>query len=250
MAKKSKLKLNQIIAIEKGVKSRVYSEVTDLHKASLKPDLFNGFSKSYMKKDEDGEDLPAEKKRVQFAASEVLRTVARNLSELMDVTARKDWTNCTAKGSIVIDDKVIIADVPVSYLLFLEKQVTDLRTFVSKLPILDEAEDWKKDNESGLYKTEATQTHRTKKLQKPLVLYPATPEHPAQTQMATEDVIVGFWHQVKQSGAMPKTEVQSMLERVDNLLKAVKEAREAANIADEVVTPDVGTAIFDYILKE
>ena len=63
-------KLNQIIAIEKGVKARVYGELTELHKAVQKPELFNGFSKTYQKKDDDGEDLPAEKKRVQYAATE------------------------------------------------------------------------------------------------------------------------------------------------------------------------------------
>jgi hypothetical protein len=247
---KNKLKLNQIIAIEKGVKSRVYSEVTDLHKASQKSDLFNGFAKVYLKKDEDGEDLPAEKKRVQFIATEVLHTVARQLSELMDVTARKDWTNCEAKGSVQVNGSAIISDVPVSYLLFLEKQITDLRTFVAALPVLDEAENWTKDENSGLYKSDETKTYRTKKVAKPIVLYPATPEHPAQTQMATEDIIAGFWHQVKHSGAMPKPEKLALLEKVDNLLKAVKEGREAANVKDEVVTPDVGTAIFDYLLAE
>ncbi len=37
-------KLNQIIAIEKGIKSKAYAHVTELHKACQKPDLFNGFS--------------------------------------------------------------------------------------------------------------------------------------------------------------------------------------------------------------
>ncbi|MDQ3812829.1 MAG: hypothetical protein M3347_02630 [Armatimonadota bacterium] len=39
-------KLNQVVAIEKGVKSRVYGEVTELHKTSQKPELFNGFIKT------------------------------------------------------------------------------------------------------------------------------------------------------------------------------------------------------------
>ena len=110
-------KLNQIIAIEKGIKSRVYGEVTELHKVAQKPDLFNGFSKTYLKKDEDGEDLPPEKKRVQFVATEVLRDVERLLSELMQVTARKDWTNCKATASVKVDGKIIVPEVPVSHLL-------------------------------------------------------------------------------------------------------------------------------------
>ena len=53
-------KLNQIVAIEKSVKSRVYGEITEMHKLSQNSDLFSGFSKQYRKKDEEGEDYPPE----------------------------------------------------------------------------------------------------------------------------------------------------------------------------------------------
>ncbi len=242
-------KLNQVIAIEKGIKSRVYGEITEINKAVQKPDLFNGFSKTYQPKDEDGETLPPEKKRVQFVAKEVLRNVERLTSELMDVTARKDWTNCVAKAPVVVDGKELIPAAPVSYLLFLEKQLTDLRTLVGNIPVLDDGEAWSFDENSGLQKTDPTQTHRTKKIAKAIVMYPATPEHPAQTQMVAEDVIAGFWSQVKQSGALPKPEKQALVERIEKLLKGVKEAREAANIQDVVETPSVGAAVFGYLLE-
>lgn len=240
-------RLNQIIAVEKGIKSRVYGEISDLNKAIQKGELFNGLAKTYLPKDDDGETLPPERKRVQFVATDVLRNVERFSSELMDVTARKDWTNCVAKGSVEVDGVTVISDAPVSFLLFLEKQLTDMRTFISNMPVLDEAEAWSKDENSGLYKTEPTMTHRTKKVAKPIVLYPATPEHPAQTQMVAEDVIAGFWSQVKHSGAMPKPDRDAIADRVEKLLRAVKQAREAANVQDEAKTPEVGTAVFGYL---
>lgn len=243
-------KLNQIIAVEKGIKARAYSELTELNKAAQKAELFNGFSKVYEKKDEDGEDLPSEKKRVQFVAGEVLRAAERAIGEWMDVTARKDWSNAIATADVSVDGKVVLAGVPVTYLLFLEKQLTDMRTFAGNMPVLDEGEAWTRDENSGLYKSDVVSTHRTKKVQKPIVLYPATPEHPAQTQIVTEDVIAGHWKQVKHSGAMPKPERAALLERVEKLLKAVKEAREAANGIDEVPAPAVGQAIFGYLLGE
>src|SRR5262249_27761810 len=126
-------KLNQIIAIEKGIKSRVYGDLTELNKAIQKSELFNGFSKTYQKKDEESESLPPESKRVQFTTSDVLRTSQRILTELMDVTARKDYTNCEAVATVKIDDQEIIKDAPVSFLLFMEKQLTDLRTFIGNL---------------------------------------------------------------------------------------------------------------------
>jgi hypothetical protein len=133
-------KLNQIVAIEKSVKSRVYGEITEMHKLSQKPDLFSGFSKQYRKKDEEGEDYPPEQKRVQILADEQLASAAKLLTELFDVTATKDWANCRAVADVEIDGQVLIGSAPAPFLLFLEKQISDLHSFVDKLPTLDEAE--------------------------------------------------------------------------------------------------------------
>jgi hypothetical protein len=241
-------KLNQIIAIEKGIKSRVYSELTQLNKLVQKSELFTGFVKTYQKKDDASEDLPAEKKKVQYTVGAVLDTVQRSFCELMDVTARKDFTNSAAKADLKVDGQVLVKDVPVTYLLFLEKQLTDIRTFIGNLPILDDSEDWDLDTNTQLYKTDVVQTHRTKKVQKPIVLYDATAEHPAQTQLISEDILVGYWNSVKHSGAIPAPEKTVMFDRVDKLLKSVKEAREFANITDEVTNvPCVGEVIFSFL---
>ncbi len=243
-------KLNQIIAIEKGIKSRVYSDITELDKVAQKPELFNGFQKTYQPKDDDGEKLPDERKKVQFRVPDILNQVARLSTEWYDVTARKDWTNCTAKADVVVEGQTLLQDVPISHLLFLEKQLTDLRTMIGRLPVLDEGETWTKDTNSDLFKTPDIETHRTRKVQRPIVLYPHSVEHPAQTAMITEDVIAGFWKQVKHSGALPKPKKDELTDRIEKLLQAVKQAREAANGIDEVTTPKVGDAIFNYLMED
>jgi len=241
-------KLNQIIAIEKGIKSHTYSHLTEANKAIQKGELFVGFDKTYRSVDEDGEQLPTERKHVTFTVQKILKSTSQTMTELYDVTARKDWTNCHAKADVLIDGKPILKGVPVTYLLFLEKQLTDMRTFVGNLPVLDPTEVWSPDPNSGLFRTDATETHRTKKIQKPIVLYPATEQHPAQTQMITEDILAGFWKQVKHSGAMPKPDKESLQERVEKLLQAVKQAREAANSCDESSeTPKMGDTLFGYL---
>src|SRR5215831_8699390 len=106
-------KLNQVVAIEKGVKGRVYGEITELHKSSQKAELFGGFVKTYRKRDEDGEDFPQEKKQVQMVGDTVLKRVASLESELMDVTAQKDWANCAAKANVQVDGQLLLHDVPV-----------------------------------------------------------------------------------------------------------------------------------------
>ena len=180
----------------------------------------------------------------------VFKRVEKLMGELMKVTARKDWSNTNAKASVRINGVALLEEVPVSYLLFVEKQLTDLRTMIGNLPVLDDSENWTKDVNSGLYRAEETKTHRTKKVQKPIVLFPATAEHPAQTQLITQDVIAGHWTNVKQSGALPRPEKEKLLTRVDQLLQAVKVAREEANNIEEITSPDVGQAIFNFLLAE
>src|SRR5882672_589375 len=96
-------KLNQILAIEKGIKTRVYAEFTDLHQATQKPALMNGFQKSYHPRDEEGETYPPEAQKVQHNASDVLDRVGVSLAELFDITATKDWANCTARADVIVD---------------------------------------------------------------------------------------------------------------------------------------------------
>lgn len=246
----SKNKLNQVIAVEKGIKSKVVSALTELYHTAQIPVLFVGFRKHYEKKDEAGEDLPPENLRVSQTVDNILKQVENSLSELMTVTARKDYTNCVAKADVKIGETVLIAQTPVSYLLFLEKQFTDFRTFVSKLPILDEAESWVYDAESQLYKTDPVKTHRTKKIQKGNTLYEATKEHPAQTQLITEDVLEGYWNIIKMSGAWPKAKKIALIDKVDKLLNAIKEAREEANSQEEIPVPNDIAKVFDYLLVQ
>lgn len=240
-------RLNQILAVEKGIKSRVTSEVTELHKLSQKAGAFEGQQRHYEPIDVEGEQLPPERKQVQFIASELLTQAEKLWAELMSIEARKEWTNATAVADLVVNGLTLVAGVPVTYLLFLEKQLTDLVTFCEKLPVLDPGEDWKENSSTGLRVTEPVRSHRTKKTQRPIVLYQATPEHPAQTQMITEDVLAGHWVTVKQSGAMPLPERKKLVARAQELLRAVKQAREGANMVEEVRVPDVGAAIFTYL---
>ena len=239
-------KLNQVIAIEKGAKNRIYSAITELHKNAQKADLYYGFSKTYEPKEEGGEQFPPEQKKVLMRADDVLSETKTLFGEFLDITATKDFANVSAMADVSVGGNILVKDAPVPYLLFLEKQLTDLRTFVDKMPTLDESDDWRKDEASGLFKTEPTKTHRTAKVQEAIVLYDATDKHPAQTQLITKDVIVGYWNQTKQSGAITRGEKRGLLEKIEAVLSAVKSAREEANNV-EAPEKKIGADILNYI---
>ena len=239
-------RLNQIVAVEKGVKSRSFQELTEAHHVLQKPALLSGIARTYRPKDEEGEQLPPESTKVQVKSEEVIKKTAEILTRLFDVTATKDWANSKAVADVVVDGKALLAKVPITYLLFLEKQLVDLHTFVKKLPILDASETWTFDSSADCWSTEPVQTVRTKKIPRNHVKAEATEHHPAQVEVYYEDVTVGYWRTVKFSGSMPAKRVNELLERVEKLQQAVKFAREEAN-AIEVDDQKVGDQVFQYL---
>jgi hypothetical protein len=247
-ARKGKLmaRLNQIIAVEKGVKSRSFQELTEAHHVLQKPAMLSGIARTYRPKDEEGEQLPPEATKVQIKAEEVIRDTVRILTQLFDVTATKDWANCEAKADVVVDGQVLLTAVPATYLLFIEKQLVDLHTFVKKLPVLDASETWAFDASADCYATEPVQTVRTKKIPRNHVKAEATEKHPAQVEVYYEDVTVGFWRTVKFSGALPARRINELLTRVEKLQQAVKFAREEANNL-EVTDQKTGDKVLNYL---
>jgi hypothetical protein len=239
-------KLNQIIAVEKGVKSKSFQDLTEAHHAVQKPALLSGISRVYQPKDEEGEQLPPESTKVQVKTEEILRDMAATITRLFDITATKDWANCNAKADVTVDGRALLRDVPVTYLLFLEKQLTDLHTFVKKLPVLDAADTWAFDASADCYRTEAVRTIRTKKVPRNHVKAEATEHHPAQVEVYYEDIPVGYWSTTKFSGALPARRVHEISDRVEKLQAAVKFAREEANSA-ETADQHVGGAVFGYL---
>ncbi len=241
-------KLYEIIAIEKGVKQRNYQEIEKLHKVTQKPDLFNGHSRTFKPLNDDGERYPDENRKVQSMVSEILRQAADHSKQIFDLEATRDKTNCLATADVVLEDGTILAaGLPATTLLYLEKALTDWRTLVQGLPVLDSAEDWAFDSNSELYKTGVTVTHKTSKVEEPLVLIQPTKEHPGQAKTITKDIVIGHWHTTKMSGAIPADQKSTLWRKANQLIDAVKSARERAN-ATEVSELKIGDSLFAFLL--
>jgi len=240
-------KLNQIIALTAGKKTRVQKEITEVYKNIQKNDLMLGITRTYTPLDvEHGEKLPPEKKFVQLRVKDAIHTVKTEMSDLFDVVATQDWANTVAKADVKVDGAVLLAGAPVTYLLFLEKQLVDIHTFIEKLPTLDPAEKWHYSQDADCFASEPSTGIKTKKIMKSHVKYEATKEHPAQVDTYTEDVTVGHWNTVKFSGAIAAKEKNEMLERVRKVQDAVKCAREEANCA-AVDHKKVGNPLLSFV---
>jgi type III secretory pathway component EscV len=244
---KSPMKLCECIALTTGRKTDAQKKLTDLHQLTQKAGLFTGQHKTYQPRDEnDRETLPEERQEIQLRVSDVVRQAEGTLGNLYDLIVTQDSGNQSAKSDIVLaDGRVVLKDVPVTSLLYLEKQLEDLKKFYATLPTLDPAKSWVKDSDNRCHRSVTTKT-RTKRNKIPVVLYHATTEHPAQTQLVEEDKIVGDYMTVEFSGAITPNEKATLLERVAALKDAVVLARERANqtVIDQ---KRAGDTLFKYL---
>jgi hypothetical protein len=243
------MKLNQLIAIVTGAKTQTQKTVTGIHKKVQNADLVAGISRKYAPKDDDGDKLPSERKLIQYTADKAISDAIESWGKTWDMIADQDKANATASADVTVGDEILTLNVNVLHLLFLEKQLTDVKTFVEKLPTLDPSERWEWNEGQGAYATEAYETTKSKKLLRNHVKAEATPEHAAQVEVYTEDTIVGTWSTIKYSGALTVERKKKMLERITNVQEAVKKAREEANMTDVVRDSEDGN-ILDYIFKD
>lgn len=241
--------LAQLLAAREGEKNRAGEAQTRAYHQIQKPEPLRGIARQYTPSEDGGEALPPESTRVQVKVQDLIKEVIAEREKYFDLNASIEWGNCDAKASVEVDGKVIVADVPVTYLLFLEKQLTDLKTFISKLPILDPADEWEYDENQDCYATKPIQTVRNKKVMQNHVKFKGDEHHPPQVETFFEDLKVGTWSTIKYSGCLPAKRVKELLAKVDVLQKAVKMAREAAN-STNAPKSSVGRPVFEFIFAE
>lgn len=237
--------LNQILGVLSGVKNNTDRVINGLHRIS--PAAYAGISGTYRPIDDEDVAYPPEATLVQVRGGEVVDRFSEAMAEVMDMVATVDGTNQTAMANIELRDGAVLAwNVPAVTLLMLEKKVDNIKTFIEKLPVLNPSEDWIFDPTRGVYRTQPVDTFKMQKVRRNHVLAAATPEHPAQVEMYTEDAPVGAWTRVKFSGAFPEVQIRAMLVRVEELRQAVRKARERANGA-EVIDLKIGADIMQFV---
>lgn len=250
MATANVSKLHQVLAVLPDAKNRAKA-VTDgvYHQIQKNTGPLNGLIRTYKPKDDEGDRLPDERTLVQIRVPELLTNLADAVGDVLNLEYTETDANTQARANVVIDGEVLLENVPATYLIFLEKQLTDLATIAKKLPTLDPAEQWHWDPNSDAYATEPSQTTRTQKVPKNHILAPATDKHPAQVHMFHEDQIVGYWTKVQYSGAIPGSVKVALVRRIESLKQAVKSARAEANAHPVTQEKELGKTVFDYLLS-
>ena len=239
-------KLNQIIAIVGGEKTKAAQAITSAHHG-WKKELISGIGRTYQPKDDDGERFPNEHKPVQVRVSDVLGALMDKMARFFDLCATQDYANTNAKANVVVDDKVLLADAPVSFLLFLEKQMTDLRTLCEGLPTLPSDQSWRFDEGKNCYVTEPVQSVKTQKVPTTHVKFEPTEHQPGQAEIIMVDTAIGHWTTTYMSGAIPAMDRDEIVARIEDVQRALKMAREEANQEDTIDQKGLTKPIIDYV---
>lgn len=240
-------KLHELLAVEPDLKAeaqRVISQLKSLFTEGK--GRLVGQIRTYQPLTEGEEVFEPEITELATSVGEELSRTRPSLSAWIDAALQKETTNQRSKADLVVEGKVIFKDLPAPALLNLESKLAEIRQVYASIPTNDPAERWKVDEQSGAFVSESRVTYRTRKVQKAHVLYEATKEHPAQVQPYSEDVRAGTWTAVLQSGMLTPKDKRERLERVDELIKAVKQARMRANDI-EVESIHLGDKLFNYI---
>lgn len=249
------MKLSHVAAVLSGKKTETEKVVGELNKLVQKETLFNGYTKSYSPyreatnpEEAKAGQLPAENVAVQQRARDLLVRAKGTWASLMDLTLTQDSGNTTAIADIFVDGDAWAKGVPITTLMFLQKQVADVKKFVENLPTPDPAIPWQYDPAQGLLRSkEAQVTQRTQKALRALVKYEATDKHPAQTEAYTVDVPIGEWRKDTFFGGVLAKNKEESLWLIHKLEDAIKVARETANDRD-APQRKIGEVLLDRVL--
>jgi len=252
--------LHTFVALRKGVQGLKTEQLTAAHRASARPELYEGLTRTYQPKNDDGDQLPAENKHVQLNGDAALNALVQAVARDWNLMATVDRGNQFARADVMVPTgavsttgepvyRTLLTDVPAQFLLYLTRELDDVRKYVKELPTLDPGVAWNYDEAVAANVAEPITTHRTKKVLRNHVKYEATDRHPAQVETFTEDVVDGFWTLIRRSGALPLERKTRLLQRIEALRTAVEEARQRASSVD-VEDVDVARPVFDYLLED
>jgi len=243
-------KLHEIIAVEPELKSEATRLLAEVGALFTQGQIrLVGMVRKYSPLEDTGEKFPDEIAELATTVRDELRQLRATFGRWMDATVQKEITNGRTTADVIVDGEVILKGLPAPALLNIESKLAALRGVYAAIPTNDPTERWEFDGQQGVYVSTPKDSYRTKKVTKALVLFPATPEHPAQTQAVVEDVREGVWTNTKRSGMLSPSEKRALLERLDSLARAVKTARQRANDT-EADTTRVAEAMFAFIHLE
>jgi len=243
-------KLHEVLAVEAS-KEKVASKLVQESVRTLgKENLFSGQVRRLVMLDTAEEYLNGEERvALTSTVDENLEYLVKPLADYWDVTLQKDSANQKAMADIMLDGKCLAQNLPATFLLGMETKLNNLRKLYEAIPTLAPGITWDVDEQerTGTFKARNDQvSFKTEKDMEFKEASPATKEHPAQIAKMERTRNTGKYTLTKWSGMLTPLDKAERLNRLDQLLNAVKQARQRANSV-EVKNASVGADLINFI---
>lgn len=250
--------LHELLAVLpslKGTAAAIAQETE--HTLKSKPEHFHGIFRKYSPLNDAEEDLappPDEEKPLTTTVGQKLSHFWSCFAPFLDAAFQVDCTNMRATSNLAVYEEesegggLFIQEVPSTFLLQLDKRLSEIRRVFQSIPTLDPGAVWEESSQGeGILRMKDPQVrYKTKKALRHKEVAPATKEHKAQVQVWNEDVPIGRWEETHFSGRMSVKQKHVLLDRLDRLQIAVRKALSRANQAEHE-TGQVSKVLFKYL---
>ena len=239
-------KLHELLSIEPDLRNEAQKISGEVRETLADPKRVHGMIRTFRPIVEDEDPLPDERVEMLTTVRNELIRYNVSMAKFIDSAVSKEVTNTVASATLQLGESKF--ELPATALLNLENRLAEIRKVYAAIPTLDPAEVWNYDETLEVYVAEVRMAYKTRKVPKTHVSYEATKEHPAQIELYHEDIRVGEREQIMHSGALTLARKRVLLGRIDDMLKAVKQARQRANDI-EVKEIEIADLIFGVINK-
>lgn len=245
-------KLHELLAVDSDIKNQAATCLNDLKNTfEKKTSHFSEKIVTFRPSAENAEPKVESQLGLQTTVAKELDWIGEKISKAIDSGHQIDVANLVAKADVVLEDgTVLLKDVPATSLLQLEKRLVEVQTLIAKIPTLDPAQGFTPDFErgKGIFRARDVEKPRTEKQFSFVVMYPATDKHPAQVKELNLDKPVGSVLTQEWSSLITTSAKGDMLDRVEELTRAVRKARARANEMEVDVRQNrIGKTVFDFI---
>lgn len=260
-ATKPRGKLYELIVVEPNLQKAATNLLTEqVQTFKNKEHLFNGKVRTLEMFGKNGTNdieltaIEQKDKQVQILHAKVPETlnyVGVALADYWDCLLQKELTNQTAVADVVLaDGTVLLTNMPAVFLLAMESRLEQLRPLLMDSPTLPPNLEWIDGTDVGayIYKTkEPAYSMKTEKKEDWVTHRQSSDKHPDSFEKVTKDTNVGKYTETRTTGTINSADKAAVIERFDDVVLAIKQARQRAN-AVEVVSGKAGDVLLGHIL--
>jgi hypothetical protein len=219
-----------------------------------KQELFEGFVRVLHMADDarqHEEKGAGESRALTTSVLERIKYETAFMKENLDAQLQREIANTLAKADLELPDGTVVKEVPVTYLMYLEKYWTRKRAEYDGIPTIDTTKRWipdgQSDKEGALRTEEPERANRQEKTKVVIEKAPATEKHAAQVEVYDKDVVVGYYEKDYQTGKATPAMKHALLSWIDKLIVNVRKAKAKAN-ETAVPTQKLASPMVDAML--